>query len=76
MDNGYDPSNQEDVYLLITAVIADFDMVAQDLRNKELDDPSGWTARRLRTMNHRNGDFDLAVQRILEGVARFLEASD
>ena len=69
MDDSYDPDLQEDVLLLLMAVIADLEIVADQLRSQEVSDPASWTAHRLRTMNQGHGDFDLAVKRALEGVA-------
>jgi hypothetical protein len=76
MDNGYDPALQEDVLLLLTAVIADLQIVADQLRTREVADPASWTAHRLRTMNQHSGEFDLAVKQVLEGVARSLQEEE
>lgn len=72
MDNGYDPALQEDVLLLLNAVIAALEIVADELRAREVSQPASWTAHRLRPMNQGHGDFDLAVKRALDGVARSL----
>ena len=74
MDNGYDPDLQEDVLLLLTAVIADLDIVADELKAREVAKPASWAAHRLRTLNIRTGSFDLAVRQALEDVATALQA--
>lgn len=76
MDNGYDPDLQEDVLLLLMAVIADLEIVADQLRSRQVSDPASWTAHRIRTMNQGSGEFDLAVKRALEGVAQSLREGE
>lgn len=67
---------REDVHLLLTAVIADLEVLAVENRSQEVPLPAAWTAHRLRTMNQAQGDFDLAVQRARAGVVASASNSD